>query len=64
MFLLTNTVNFFFFFFFLDSFNLSHNKAPISFLSKQKLNPRSIIEPLETLLVELTRTYNNLFNYI
>ena len=51
-------------FFFLESFNLWHllpmiafyhqTKTPISFWCKQGLNPRSLIQPSETLPVELT----------
>ena len=51
-------------FFFLESFNLwrplpmiafyHQTNIPISFLCKQGLNPRSLIQPSETLPVELT----------
>ena len=57
-----------FFFFFLKSFNLwrplliialcYQTKAPISFWCKWGLNPRSLIQPSDTLLVELTGTYH------
>ena len=42
-----------FFFFF--------TKIPIDFLCKRGLNPRSLIQPLETLLVELTGTHGFIF---
>ena len=52
----------FFFFFFRESFNLWHpllmialyqqTKTPISFWCRRRLNPRSLIQPSETLPVE------------
>ena len=55
------------FFFFGESFNLwcpllmialyHQTKTPISFWCRQGLNPRSLIKPLETLSVKLTRTH-------
>ena len=60
-------LNSFFFFFFLKSFNLwrpllmivlyHQNKTPISFWCRRRLNPRSLIQPSETLPVELTGTH-------
>ena len=54
-------------FFFLESFNLwrlllisalcHQTKTPISFWCRWKLNLRSLIQPSETLPVELTRTH-------
>ena len=35
-------------------------KTPISFWCKRGLNPRSLIQPSETLPVELTRTHGSL----
>ena len=32
-------------------------KTPISFLCKQRLNPKSLIQPSKTLPIELTRTH-------
>ena len=32
-------------------------KTPISFWCRQELNPRSLIQPSETLLIELTGTH-------
>ena len=53
--------------FFLESFNLWRSflmivfyyqtKIQISFWCRQRLNPRSFIQPLEILLIELIRTY-------
>ena len=55
------------FFFLRESFNLWHpllvvvlyhqTKTPISFWCKRGSNPRSLIQPLETLPVELTGTH-------
>ena len=55
------------FFFFLESFNLQRPlliivfyhqiKTPISFWRRQRLNPRSLIQPSATLPVELTKTH-------
>ena len=54
-------------FFFLESFNLwrpllmitlyHQTKTPISFWCRRGLNPRSLIRPSETLLIELTGTH-------
>ena len=62
------------FFFFGESFNLwrpllmmalyHQIKAPISFWCRRRLNPRSLIQPSETLPVELIRTHYKKFNYI
>ena len=65
------------FFFFGESFNLwcsllmialyHQTKTPISFWCRQGLNPRSLIQPSETLPVELTETHkdnNSLFPFI
>ena len=59
-------------FFFRESFNLWHSllmitlyhqtKIPISFWCRRGLNPRSLIQPSETLLVELTGTHKNYNN--
>ena len=59
-------------FFFRESFNLWHpllmitlyhrTKIPISFWCRRGLNPRSLIQPSETLLVELTGTHKNYNN--
>ena len=40
-----------------DSF-YHHIKTPISFWCRQRLNPRSFIQPLETLPVKLSETHN------
>ena len=55
--------------FFLESFNLwrpllmialyHQTKTPISFWCKRGMNPRSLIQPSETLPVELTETHNS-----
>ena len=62
------------FFFFWESFNLwypllvialyHHIKTPISFWCSRRLNSRSLIQSSETLLVELTRTYNVVLLFI
>lgn len=54
--------------FFLESFNLwrsllmivlyHQTKTPISFWCRRGLNPKSLIQPSETLPVELTGTHN------
>ena len=59
-------------FFFRESFNLWHpllmialyhqTKIPISFWCRRGLNHRSLIQPSETLLVELTGTHKNYNN--
>ena len=42
-----------------DNYSFYHQtKIPIGFWSRQKLNHKSLIQLLETLLVELTRTHN------
>ena len=56
-------------FFFKENFNLwrslliialyHHIKTPIGFWWRQRLNPRSLIQPSETLSVELTGTHNS-----
>ena len=56
-----------FFFFLRESFNLWHlllmialyqqTKTPVSFWCRRGLNPRSLIQPSETLPVELTGTH-------
>ena len=61
-------ITFFFLFFFWESFNLWHplliialyyqTKTPISFWCRRRLNPRSLIQPSETLPVELTGTHD------
>ena len=62
---------FFIFYFFLrESFNLwrsllmiafyRQTKTPISFWYRRRLNPRSLIQPSETLPVELTEIHNSL----
>ena len=58
---------YFFFIFFLKSFNLWRSllmialyhqiKIPISFLCRRGLNPISLIQPSEILLIELTETH-------
>ena len=61
------------FFFFLESFNLwrsllmialyHQSKTSISFWCRQGLNPRSLIQPSETLTVKLTRTHQGNNNW-
>ena len=66
-----HSLSFIFFFFFLrESFNLwrsllmiafyRQTKTPISFWYRRRLNPRSLIQPSETLPVELTEIHNSL----
>ena len=42
-----------------DSF-FYQTKTPISFWYRRKLNPKSLIQPSETLPVELTGTHNEI----
>ena len=61
------------FFFFLESFNLwcplliiilyHQTKTPISFCCRQELNLKILIQPSETLLVDLIETYTNPTSY-
>ena len=60
-------------FFFRESFNLWHlllmialyhqTKTPISFWCRRGLNSRSLIQPSETLPVELTETHEIKYNF-
>ena len=73
----TNTTNSFFFFFWRESFNLwrpllmitlyHQTKTPINLRYKWGLNPRSLIQPSETLPIKLAGTHNttnNLEEYV
>ena len=41
-----------------DNSSLSSSKTPISFWCRRKLNPKSLIQPLEILPMELTGNYS------
>ena len=69
---LFNLINFYFFFW--ENFNLWHQlmmivlyhqtKTPIGFWCRRKLNPRSLIQLSEILLVELTGTHISLISWV
>ena len=44
-----------------NNYNFYQTKTPNNFWYKWRLNPKSLIQPLETLLIELTKTYNFCF---
>ena len=69
-----NGMNYYCFFFFRESFNLwrplliidiyHQTKTSISFRCRRGLNPKSLIQPLETLAVELAGTHRMKWNGI
>ena len=42
----------------LDDSSYHQTKTPINFWCKWGMNPKSLIQPLKTLSVELTKTHN------
>ena len=67
-----NGMNYYYYFFFRESFNLwrpllmiaiyHQTKTPISFWSRRGLNPESLIQPSETLAVEIVGTHRMKWN--